>query len=67
MASSPVRLPDDFYEAASETGPAHGRSTAQGITHWVRIGREYKRVAVRDVEEVFDNSRLYDSLTDSEQ
>lgn len=67
MASSPTRLPDDLYDAANAVAAGHSRSTAQQIAHWARIGREFERVSVRDVEAVLSGTRSYDDLTDREQ
>ena len=67
MASSPTRLPDDLYDSATAIAATHSRSTAQQIAHWARIGREFERVSVRDVEAVLKGTLSYDDLTDREQ
>ncbi|WP_186314657.1 TA system antitoxin ParD family protein [Corynebacterium glyciniphilum] len=70
MSSSPTRLPDDVYDAATAVAPSNSRSTAQQIAHWARIGREFERahnVNLRDIEAVLSGTRSYDDLTDREQ
>lgn len=67
VASSPIRLPDDLYDSAAAIAPTRSRSAAQQIAHWARIGREFERVAVRDVEAVLNGTRSYDDLNDREQ
>lgn len=70
MSSSPTRLPDDVYDAASAVAPSNSRSTAQQIAHWARIGREFERAHsadLRDIEAVLSGTRSYDDLTDREQ
>lgn len=67
MPSTPTRLPEDIYAAASAIAPSHGRTTAQQIAHWARIGREFERIPLRHVESVLSGTRSYDDLTDREQ
>ncbi|MCL6424040.1 ParD-like family protein [Brachybacterium sp. JHP9] len=67
MPSTPTRLPEDIYAAASAIAPGHGRTPAQQIAHWARIGREFERVPLRHVESVLTGTRSYDDLTDREQ
>lgn len=36
----PTRIADDVFESAKLAGEQDGRSTAEQINHWARIGRE---------------------------
>jgi len=36
----PTRIADDVYESARTTSERDGRSTAEQINHWARVGRE---------------------------
>ena len=36
----PTRIADDVYESAQAVSAQEGRSTAEQINHWARLGRE---------------------------
>ena len=53
--TSPIRIDDAVYAAAKVAGALSGRSAAQQITHWARIGREFESAASvthRDIERI---------------
>ncbi|BDH57956.1 ParD-like family protein [Tsukamurella sp. PLM1] len=37
----PTRIADDVYESAQAVSAQEGRSTAEQINHWARLGREF--------------------------
>lgn len=37
--SDPVRINNSIYQAAEAAAAPQGRSTAQQIAHWARLGR----------------------------
>ncbi|MET9326951.1 hypothetical protein [Tsukamurella sp. NPDC003166] len=37
----PTRIADDVYESARAVSAQEGRSTAEQINHWARVGREF--------------------------
>lgn len=68
--STPVRIDEELYRAASEAASMMGRSTAEQLAHWTRIGRELEaspEVPVEQVAEVLRGAREYDSLDTEEQ
>jgi hypothetical protein len=40
-----VRVDADLFESAKAAGAVAGRSAAQQIRHWARIGREFENAA----------------------
>lgn len=71
MGTTPsMQIDDDLYAAAKQAGAAAGRSAAQQIAHWARVGREIERlhnVATRDFADVLAGSKTYDSLSVPQQ
>lgn len=68
--STPVRFDDELYTAASQAASAMGRSTAQQITHWARIGRELEAspdVSPKEVAAILRGRREYDAAGAGEQ
>ena len=69
-SSPPTRLPLDVYEAASVAAGVSGRSTAQQLAYWARLGRELEAspgVSQRDVELILAGAGSYDDLSVREQ
>jgi hypothetical protein len=61
----PLRVGDDLLASARLVADATGRSAAQQIGYWAKLGRELERsgsVSVRDVMEVLAGARSYDDL-----
>ena len=68
--STPVRIDATLYTAAQQAASTMGRSAAQQVAHWARIGRELEaspRVSVRRVAEVLEGGASYDALSEEEQ
>jgi len=68
--STPVRIDEELYAAATAVAPVMSRSTSQQIVHWARIGRELEAspgVSVDEVVEVLRGEREYDSIDTQEQ
>ena len=68
--STPVRIDEELYTAASQAASVMSRSTAEQLTHWTRIGREVEaspEVSVAQVAEVLRGAREYDALGTEEQ
>ena len=68
--SSPVRVDEEIHACAAAVAPAMSRSTAQQISHWARIGKEFELapdVSLRDIEQVLACDSSYDDLTSREQ
>lgn len=66
----PARLDPDLYAFAKVMGDLLSRSTAQQLSHWARIGREFEAgngVNQEHVTEVLSGTRDYDVLSASEQ
>jgi hypothetical protein len=69
-ATMPTRIDGDLFEAAKAVGDALGRSAAQQISHWARIGREVEAssaVSQRDIQRVLSGQTEYDDLAPVEQ
>lgn len=61
----PLRVGDDLLASAKLASDASGRSAAQQIAYWAKLGRELERsgsVSVREIAEVLAGSRSYDDL-----
>lgn len=61
----PLRVGDDLLASAKLAAEATGRSAAQQIGYWAKLGRELERsgsVSVREVAEVLAGARSYDDL-----
>jgi len=61
----PLRVGDDLLASARLAADATGRSAAQQIGYWAKLGRELERsgsVSVREIAEVLAGSRSYDDL-----
>lgn len=70
MSTPPTRIPDDLYEAAKSAAALSGRSVAQQVAHWARVGRELEaspRVSWGEIERVLAGDSSYDSLGEREQ
>lgn len=68
--TSPARIDDDLYASAKLAGEVQSRSAAQQVVHWARIGREIEASATishKDIAEVLEGSRSYDTLGVKEQ
>lgn len=69
--TSPARIDDGVYASAKLAGEVHGRSAAQQIAHWARLGRELEAspsLAIQRVAEVLrSNPIAYDELDAEEQ
>lgn len=64
-STMPLRVGDDLLASAKLAADASGRSAAQQIGYWARLGRELERsgsVSVREMAEVLAGSRSYDDL-----
>jgi hypothetical protein len=61
----PLRVGDDLLASAKLAADATGRSAAQQIGYWAKLGRELERsssVSVREVADVLAGARSYDEL-----
>ncbi len=68
--STTTRVDQDLFASAQLVGSLMGRSAAQQLSHWARIGREIEAagdVSPRAVGEVLAKRRSYDDLTTEEQ
>jgi len=68
--TSPARIDDDLYASAKLAGDVQSRSASQQVVHWARIGREIEASAAishKDIAEVLEGSRSYDTLSAKEQ
>lgn len=64
-STMPLRVGDDLLASAKLAADATGRSAAQQIGYWAKLGRELERsgsVSVREVAEVLAGARSYDDL-----
>lgn len=64
-STMPLRVGDDLLASAKLAADAAGRSAAQQIGYWAKLGRELERsgsVSVREVAEVLAGARSYDDL-----
>ena len=64
-STMPLRVGDDLLNSAKLAADAAGRSTAQQIGYWAKLGRELERsgsVPVREIAEVLAGARSYDDL-----
>ena len=64
-STMPLRVGDDLLASAKLAADATGRSAAQQIGYWAKLGRELERsgsVSVRELAEVLAGSRSYDDL-----
>jgi hypothetical protein len=60
-----LRVGDDLLISAKLAADAAGRSAAQQIGYWAKLGRELERsgsVSVREIAEVLAGARSYDDL-----
>lgn len=65
MGTSPVRIADEDVAVARIAADVLGRSTAQQLAHWARIGRELEAApttTVSEVSEVLAGAHSYDDL-----
>ncbi|MFP3939660.1 MAG: TA system antitoxin ParD family protein [Thermoanaerobaculia bacterium] len=68
--STPVRIDEELYTAASQAASAMSRSTTQQLTHWARIGRELEAspdVSLEEVAAILRGRREYDAAGAREQ
>ena len=64
-STMPLRVGDDLLASAKLAADASGRSAAQQIGYWAKLGRELERsgtVSVREIAEVLAGARSYDDL-----
>src|SRR4051794_30240889 len=64
-STMPLRVGDNLLASAKLAADAAGRSAAQQIGYWAKLGRELERsgsVSVREVAEVLAGARSYDEL-----
>ena len=64
-STMPLRVGDDLLASAKLAAGASGRSAAQQIGYWAKLGRELERsgsVSVREIAEVLAGARPYDDL-----
>lgn len=64
-STMPLRVGDDLLASAKLAARATGRSAAQQIGYWAKLGRELERsgsVSVREIAEVLAGARSYDDL-----
>ena len=64
-STMPLRVGDDLLASAKLAADATGRSAAQQIGYWAKLGRELERsgsVSVREVADVLAGARSYDEL-----
>src|SRR5436190_2613696 len=64
-STMPLRVGDDLLASAKLAAEASGRSAAQQIGYWAKLGREIERsqsVSVREIAEVLSGARSYDDL-----
>ena len=67
MATMPMRVEQDLFEAARSAGDANSRSAAQQINHWASIGRALEAsgtLRLRDIERVLAGDGSYDALAE---
>lgn len=65
-----LRVGDDLLASAKVAADASGRSAAQQIGYWAKLGRELERsesVSVREITEVLAGARSYDDVGPKEQ
>jgi hypothetical protein len=72
-AANPTRVSKDVYDAAKVAASLTGRSVAEQLSHWARVGREVEATALielrdrrRSAQELLAG-RDYDRLTGDEQ
>ncbi len=64
-STMPLRIGDELLSSGRVAAEQSGRSTAQQIAHWAKLGRELERsgsVSVREISEVLAGARAYDEL-----
>jgi hypothetical protein len=64
-STMPLRVGDELVASARVTAEATGRSAAQQLGYWAKLGRELERsgsVSVREIAEVLAGARAYDDL-----
>jgi hypothetical protein len=64
-STMPLRVGDELLASARLAAEAAGRSTAQQIGYWAKLGRELERsdqVSAREIGEVLAGARSYDDL-----
>src|SRR5215211_6702682 len=62
-STMPLRVGDDLLASAKLAAEAAGRSAAQQIGYWAKLGRELERsgsVSIREIAEVLAGARSYD-------
>jgi len=72
-AANPTRVSRDVYDAAKVAAELTGRSVAEQLSHWARIGSEVEAIALIDLRDRRRSAqdrlagRDYDTLTGDEQ
>ena len=64
-STMPLRIGDELLASARLAAEAAGRSAAQQIGYWAKLGRELERsgtVSMREIGEVLAGARSYDEL-----
>jgi hypothetical protein len=64
-STMPLRVGDELLASARLAADASGRSTAQQIGYWAKLGRELERsghVSAREIGEVLAGARAYDDV-----
>src|SRR5947208_6732166 len=64
-STMPLRVGDELLASAKLAADASGRSAAQQIGYWAKLGRELERsgtVSVREIAEVLAGARSYDDV-----
>lgn len=70
MATVPTRIDQALHDAARTAGEPHGRTAAEQLDHWARVGRELDAADTVDrdaVARVLDGEVVYDDLPELEQ
>jgi hypothetical protein len=69
-STMPLRVGDDLLSSARVAAEASGRSAAQQIGYWAKLGRELERsgsISVREIALVLEGAKAYDDLDPKEQ
>lgn len=64
-ATMPLRVGDDLLTSAKLAAESSGRSAAQQIGYWAKLGRELERsgsLSIREIAAVLAGARSYDDL-----
>lgn len=70
MPTTPTRVDRELFESARTAGAVQGRSAAQQLDHWARLGRALEAspsITQDAITRVLTGQALYDDLPDSAQ